>query len=97
MLEDDSSSSKHLQFRLCWHSNSSRAHQEAVVVAKDGQTMYPDVNDNNTTSDGACGGGAPVISWSGDSQPAPLVHVSLLSAEDGKGDIARYSEKSGNT
>jgi hypothetical protein len=71
-----------------------------VIVAKDGQTMYPDVNDNNSAA-GPCDG--PVISWpdvgqsadsqSADGQPEPLVHISLLSAEDGKGDIARYCER----
>jgi hypothetical protein len=60
--------------------------------------MYPDVNDNN--SDGS---GGLMISWaeepelccsfnssSSSNPPVPLVNISLLSPEDGRGDIARY-------
>lgn len=91
-----------LQFRLCWRTNAKLDAQplsgeDVVVVTKDGRLMYPDVNDNN--SDGS---GGLMISWaeepelcsscnsSSSNPPVPLVNISLLSPEDGRGDIARY-------
>ncbi len=97
---------KGLDFRLCWRANSSSSSQQkteegVVVVAGDGKTMYPDVNDNN-----AMGSGGFMISWpeqrcccskcsnSSSSQSAAsnksTVHISLLSPEDGKPDVARW-------
>ena len=68
------------------------------MVARDGRTMYPDVNDNNSSD----GPGGLLISWPehkcsscssrSSSQPAVLVNISLLAPEDGKPDIARYEK-----
>ena len=99
ILDDGCCGGRELDFRLCWRTNSKQQQQqEVVVVARDGRTMYPDVNDNNSSE----GPGGLLISWPehkcsscssrSSSQPAALVNISLLAPEDGKPDIARYEK-----
>lgn len=74
--------------------------EAAVIVTRDGRMMYPDVNDNNSSESGP---GGLMINWAADelgsttcscrplsNQSVPTtVSISLLSPEDGKGDIVR--------
>ncbi len=94
-----------LNFQLCWrtnaavHQSAQDSEEDLVLVSRDGTVMYPDVSDNNNSSGKSSAEGL-LIRWaaveeeekklchSGE-ESVPVVNISLLSPEDGKGDIAR--------
>jgi hypothetical protein len=81
------------------HQSAQDSEEDLVLVSRDGTVMYPDVSDNNNSSGKSSAEGL-LIRWaaveeeekklchSGE-ESVPVVNISLLSPEDGKGDIAR--------
>jgi len=92
-----------LNFQLCWRTNAKPrrsggdGEERTVVVSRDGRMMYPDVSDNNNSKSSEEGlmirwaeGGEEARCCAGSpNQSVPVVNISLLSPEDGKGDIVR--------
>ena len=94
-----------LNFQLCWRTNApvrqsaQDSEEDLVLVTRDGRVLYPDVSDNNNSSGKSSPEGGLLIRWAavGEEEKCchsceesvPVVNISLLSPEDGKGDIAR--------
>jgi hypothetical protein len=88
-----------LNFQLCWRTNAAMrqsaqdSEEDLVLVTRDGRVLYPDVSDNNNCCSKSSAEGL-FIRWAavgeeGKCCHSPVVNISLLSPEDGKGDIAR--------
>jgi hypothetical protein len=93
-----------LNFQLCWRTNAAvrqsaqDSEEDLVLVTRDGRVLYPDVSDNNNSSGKSSAEGL-LIRWAArgeeekfchsSEESVPVVNISLLSPEDGKGDIAR--------
>ncbi len=78
--------------------SSLDSEEDLVLVTRDGRVLYPDVSDNHTSSGKSSAEGL-LIRWAelgeeekcchSTEESVPVVNISLLSPEDGKGDIAR--------